>query len=248
MEINLTFLLTVVPAILLYGIAKSGLGGSISLISVPLMTLVMPLSQALAIILPILIFSDLIAVYRFRKEFDLSTLKLIVRFAGAGIFIGSLTFSYFSEDFLKIIVGIMGFLFAGHYFLFKKDKDIKAKKNLIKGGICSTIAGFTSFCVHAGGTPTSIYLLPLRMKKEIYVGTRVIFFTFVNLIKLPFYIKLSMVNLETFKQSAMLFPLAFIGIYIGYRILKIIDEKLFYNIIYILILISSTKLIYDFLI
>ena len=248
MEINLIFLSTVVPAILLYGIAKSGLGGSISLISVPLMTIVMPLSQALAIILPILIFSDLIAVYRFRKEFDLSTLKLIVPFAGFGIFIGSLTFSYFSEDFLKIIVGIMGFLFAGHYFLFKKNKHLKSKKNLIKGGLCSTIAGFTSFCVHSGGTPTSIYLLPLRMKKEVYVGTRVIFFTFVNLIKLPFYIKLSMINLETFKQSVMLFPLAFLGIYIGYLILKIIDEKLFYNIIYILILLSSTKLISDFLI
>ena len=248
MEINLIFLSTVVPAILLYGIAKSGLGGSISLISVPLMTIVMPLSQALAIILPILIFSDLIAVYRFRKEFDLNTLKLIVPFAGIGIFIGSLSFSYFSEDLLKIIVGVMGFLFAGHYFLFKKNKEEKSDKNILKGSICSTIAGFTSFCVHAGGTPTSIYLLPLRMKKEIYVGTRVIFFTFVNLIKLPFYIKLSMVNFETFKQSVILFPLAIIGIFIGYRILKIIDEKLFYNIIYVLILISSSKLIYDFFI
>jgi len=248
MEIDLIFLSTVVPAILLYGIAKSGLGGSISLISVPLMTIVMPLSQALAIILPILIFSDLIAVYRFRKEFDLNTLKLIVPFAGIGIFIGSLSFSYFSEDLLKIIVGVMGFLFAGHYFLFKKNIEEKSKKNLLKGGICSMIAGFTSFCVHAGGTPTSIYLLPLRMKKEIYVGTRVIFFTFVNLIKLPFYIKLSMVNFETFKQSVILFPLAIIGIFIGYRILKIIDEKLFYNIIYVLILISSSKLIYDFFI
>ncbi len=246
-EINLLFFLTIVPAILLYGIAKSGLGGSISLISVPLMTMVVPLSQALAIILPILIFSDLIATYRFRKEFDLRTLKLIIPFAGIGIFIGSLSFSYFSEDLLKIIVGIMGFLFAGHYFLFKKNKEKKSNKNIVKGGICSTIAGFTSFCVHAGGTPTSIYLLPLRMKKEIYVGTRVIFFTFVNLIKLPFYIKLSMVNLETFKQSLMLFPLAIIGIYIGYRILKIINEKLFYNIIYVLILFSSTKLIYDFI-
>jgi uncharacterized protein len=248
MEIDLIFLSTVVPAILLYGIAKSGLGGSISLISVPLMTIVMPLSQALAIILPILIFSDLIAVYRFRKEFDLNTLKLIIPFAGIGIFIGSLSFSYFSEDLLKIIVGVMGFLFAGHYFLFKKNKEEKSNKNTLKGGICSIIAGFTSFCVHAGGTPTSIYLLPLRMKKEIYVGTRVIFFTFVNLIKLPFYIKLSMVNFETFKQSAILFPLAIIGIFIGYKILKIIDERLFYNIIYVLILISSSKLIYDFLI
>ena len=246
MEINLLFFITVIPAIILYGIAKSGLGGSISLISVPLMTVVMPLNQALAVILPILIFSDIVAVYRFRKEFDFSTLKLIVPFAALGIIIGSLTFKYFSEDLLKLIVGIMGFLFAGHYFLFKKEKKIPAKKNFLKGAIFSSIAGFSSFCVHAGGTPTSIYLLPLRLKKEIYVGTRIIFFTFVNLIKLPLYIYLSMMNFDTLYQSALLLPLAITGIFIGYKLLKIIDENLFYNIIYALILVSSTKLLIDF--
>ena len=84
MEINSLFFISVVPAIVLYGIAKSGLGGSISLISVPLMTVVMPLQQALAIILPILIFSDMIAVYRFRKEFNLKSkycLGILVSFA-----------------------------------------------------------------------------------------------------------------------------------------------------------------------
>ena len=246
MEINLLFFITVIPAIILYGIAKSGLGGSISLISVPLMTVVMPLNQALAVILPILIFSDIVAVYRFRKEFDFSTLKLIVPFAALGIIIGSLTFKYFSEDLLKLIVGIMGFLFAGHYFLFKKEKKIPAKKNFLKGAIFSSIAGFSSFCVHAGGTPTSIYLLPLRLKKEIYVGTRIIFFTFVNLIKLPLYIYLSMMNFDTLYQSALLLPLAITGIFIGYKLLKIINENLFYNIIYALILVSSTKLLIDF--
>ena len=177
MDINLLFFFTVVPAIILFGIAKSGLGGSIALISIPLMTVAMPLTQALGIILPILIFSDFIATYKYRKEFDFGTLKLMVPFAGLGIIIGSLTFSYFSEDLLKFIVGLMGFLFAGHYFFFKKNKEEKSQKNSLKGSICSTIAGFTSFCVHAGGTPTSLYLLPLRMKKEIYVGTRIFFFT-----------------------------------------------------------------------
>jgi uncharacterized membrane protein YfcA len=248
MEINLLFFIAVVPAIILFGIAKSGLGGSIALISIPLMTIAMPLTEALGIILPILIFSDFIATYKYRKEFDLGTLKLIVPFAALGIVIGSFTFSYFSEDLLKFIIGLMGFLFAGHYFLFKKNKEAKSEKNLIKGGICSTIAGFTSFCVHAGGTPTSIYLLPLRMRKEIYVGTRIIFFTFVNLIKLPLYINLSMTNLETFKQSVVLFPVALLGILIGYKLLKIIEEKLFYNILYTLIFVTSTKLLYDFLI
>ena len=88
MEINLLFFFTVIPAIILYGIAKSGLGGSMTLISIPLMTIVMPLSQALGIILPILIFSDFIATYKYRKEFDLVTLKLMIPFAAIGIIIG----------------------------------------------------------------------------------------------------------------------------------------------------------------
>ena len=246
MELNFLFFITVIPAIILYGIAKSGLGGSMTLISIPLMTIVMPLNEALGIVLPILIFSDFIATYKYRKEFDLSTLKLMVPFAAIGVVIGSLTFSYFSENLLKFIIGLMGFLFAGHYFFLKKNKEAKSEKNFLKGGICSTISGFTSFCVHAGGTPVSIYLLPLRLKKEIYAGTRIIFFTFMNLIKLPFYINLSMTNFVTFKQSVILFPVAFLGILIGYKLLKIIDEKLFYNILYALILVSSTKFIFDF--
>ena len=247
MEINLLFFFTAVPAIILFGIAKSGLGGSMALISIPLMTISMPLTAALGIILPILIFSDFIATYKYRKEFDLETLKLLIPFAAVGIFIGSLSFSYFSEELLKFIIGLMGFLFAGHYFFFKKNKEKKSEKNFFKGGSCSIVAGFTSFCVHAGGTPTSLYLLPLRMKKEIYVGTRIIFFTFVNLIKLPIYINLSMMNLETFKQSIILFPVALVGILIGYQLLKIIEEKLFYNILYALIFVTSSKLIFDFI-
>ena len=208
----------------------------------------MPLTNALGIILPILIFSDFIATYKYRKEYDLETLKLMVPFAAIGIFIGSLTFTFFSEELLKFIIGLMGFLFAGHYFFFKKNKEAKSDKNFLKGGVCSTIAGFTSFCVHAGGTPTSLYLLPLRMKKEIYVGTRIIFFACLNLFKLPLYINLSMTNFETFKQSLILFPVALLGILIGYKLLKIIEEKLFYNILYTLIFITSTKLLYDYLI
>ena len=69
-----------------------------------------------------------------------------------------------------------------------------------------------------------------------------------NLIKLPLYINLSMTNLESFKHSAMLFPIALLGILIGYQLLKIIKEKLFYNILYALIFVTSTKLLYDYLV
>ena len=56
-----------------------------------------------------------------------------------------------------------------------------------------------------------------------------------------------MTNFVTFKQSVILFPVAFIGLLIGYKLLKIIEDKLFYNILYALILLSSTKLVFDFI-
>ena len=56
-----------------------------------------------------------------------------------------------------------------------------------------------------------------------------------------------MMNFDTLFQSVSLFPLALIGIFIGYQLLKIIEENLFYNILYALILLSSTKLIIDFI-
>jgi uncharacterized membrane protein YfcA len=57
-----------------------------------------------------------------------------------------------------------------------------------------------------------------------------------------------MTNLESFKHSAILFPVALLGILIGYQLLKIIEEKLFYNILYALIFVTSTKLLYDYLV
>ena len=140
----------------------------------------------------------------------------------------------------------MGFLFSFHYFFLKKDSDKPAKGNFIKGVICSSIAGFTSFCAHSGGTPTSIYLLPLRLRKEIYVGTRIMFFTCINLVKLPFYLHLSMVNSSSLIHSLALLPLSVFGIFIGYSLLKVIKESIFYNAIYTLILVASAKLIIDF--
>ena len=73
------------------------------------------------------------------------------------------------------------------------------------------------------------------------------FFTCINLVKLPFYIHLSMVNSGSLGQSLALLPLSVFGIFIGYKLLQVIKESIFYNAIYTLILVASTKLIIDFL-
>ena len=137
----------------------------------------------------------------------------------------------------------MGFVFAFHYFL-KKDANKPVAANYFKGAICSAVAGFTSLCPL--WRYSNQYIFTSVEVKKIYVGTRIIFFTCINLVKLPFYLYLSMVNTSSFTQSLILLPLSVFGIFVGYKLLKIIEESLFYNAIYILILVASTKLIMDF--
>jgi uncharacterized membrane protein YfcA len=96
----------------------------------------------------------------------LQTLKLLVPSAALGIFIASLTFTYFSEDLLKLIIGVMGFLFAGHYFLFKSKNLIPKKKSSIKGTICSTISGFTSFLCARGRHPFECLFIAFKNEKR----------------------------------------------------------------------------------
>ncbi|EJR0948756.1 hypothetical protein NYG22_000152 [Vibrio alginolyticus] len=48
--------------------------------------------------------------------------------------------------------------------------------NLIKGYALNLLSGFSSTIAHAGGPPTSMYLLPKKLPKEQLIGTSVVFF------------------------------------------------------------------------
>jgi uncharacterized membrane protein YfcA len=56
MEFSFNFLLFTAPAVILFGIAKGAAIGSLALIATPLMLLVMPLPQALAVLLLVELF------------------------------------------------------------------------------------------------------------------------------------------------------------------------------------------------
>jgi len=56
------FYLVAIPAVVLVGLSKGGLGGALALMGVPLMALAVSPVQAAAIFLPILIVMDLVSL------------------------------------------------------------------------------------------------------------------------------------------------------------------------------------------
>ena len=240
---DLYFLLFTAFGVLVFGLSKGGFPGPIAMVAVPVMSIVMSPIQAAAILLPILLIMDFIAIYIYWNKWKKELLKIILPASIIGIVIGSLTFQYTSENKIRIIVGTISILFVLISLLQKKNFLLKPTNS--KGYFWSSIAGYTSFLIHAGGPPINFYLLPLRMKKITYLGTITLSFLIINLVKLIPYYKLNLLETSNLKISAFFLPLAIISVFIGFLLQKKIPEKLFYNIIYILLFISGLKLIID---
>jgi len=91
----------------------------------------------------------------------------------------------------------------------------------------------------------SIYLLPQRMDKALLVGTTVIFFAAMNLVKLVPYALLGLFDGRNLAASAALAPIGVLGIFCGVWLRKIIPELLFYRLCYTFLFLTGAKLLYD---
>ena len=99
--------------------------------------------------------------------------------------------------------------------------------------------------IHAGAPPMNFYMLPLKLDKITYIGTATYAYFIINLVKLIPYYYLNLLGPSNLRISFYLIPIAIISVGIGYYLQKIISEKIFFNIIYILLFVSGLKLIYD---
>ncbi len=244
MIIDPFFYLCAIPAVLIFGMAKGGFGGGISIISVPLISLAVSPVQAAAILLPILVVMDGVALWSFRGKWSRENLNIIIPGAIIGIVVGALSFRYLSEDMIRICFGLISIVFSLNYWFKSKEKP-KQEISKVRGGIWGAVAGFTSFGIHAGGPPISIYLLPQKMDKVLLMGTMAIFFAVVNLIKVIPYTWQGQFSTTNLLTSLVMIPLAPIGVRLGYFLLHKVSEKMIYQICYFFLFIVGLKLLVD---
>jgi uncharacterized protein len=214
-------------------------------LGVPLMALVMSPVMAAGLLLPIYVISDVFGLWAYRQAFDRRVLAIMVPAMVIGVGIGWATASVVSEAWVTLLVGVIGAAFALN-LLFRAGRTGAAKPaNLAPGLFWGVIAGFTSFVSHAGGPPYQVFVLPLKLEKSVFAGTATIAFACVNFIKLIPYYALGQLSFDNLKIAALLAIPASLAVFAGVRLVKIIPEKLFFQLISWTLLAVSIKLIWD---
>ena len=111
--------------------------------------------------------------------------------------------------------------------------------------LAGTVAGFTSFVSHAGGPPAAVYLLSQRLDKTTFQATTVLVFWVLNMMKFVPYAFLGIFTLDTVLLDLVLAPFAVLGAWLGVRAHRVVPERLFFAITYVLLAVTGTKLIWD---
>lgn len=239
-----SFYLLAIPVVILYGMAKGGLGPAVGAICVPLLSFVINPVQSAAILLPILCVMDIFAVWNFRKHFDLHHLVILLPAGISGIVIASLLMGHLPPDAIRGIIGITVIWFCFDYWFRGKNSSMQ-KGGRWSGYLWGTVAGFTSTQIHAGGAPLSIYLFPQKLDKIVLMGTMAIFFAVINYTKLIPYSFMGVLNAENLMTSIVLMPLAPIGVKLGHVALNKVDQKTIYRFLYCALFLSGIKMVYD---
>ena len=232
------------PAVLLMGISKSGFGAGFGSLAVPLIALAVTVPQAAAILMPILLAVDLLGLAAFRKNFDRDLLKFLIPLGLVGTVVGALLFKVLDSHVVAAIVGGCTLLFLAQRLLFPPRADSAPPPKWV-GALLTITSGFTSFVAHAGGPPLNAYVIPMRLAPITFTATMAVFYFVINLSKWIPYAWLGLLDARNMATSLVLLPLAPVGVWIGVRIAKHIDPVLFYRLIYLGMLLTGSKLLWD---
>lgn len=245
MELTSAFYVVSTLSILLTGISKSGFGGGLGVMAVPLMSLFVAPQFAAAVLMPILLAMDILIVWRYRRTWDRRIILSLLPAALLGLALGSATFQLMDANVIRLVIGALAAFFVLHFFVAQhaSSKPRATSKPIVWG--LGLISGFASFVAHAGGPPVKGYLLRQNLQKTWFVGTNTVFFFSLNFIKMIAYGASGTLSTTSLVMSATLAPALLLGVFIGTHLHSVVNQEIFVKIVYGFLCLTAIKLLTD---
>lgn len=244
MEIPLaTWIIAFIASVIL-GISKAGIKG-IGIIIVTLMALAFGAKESTGLMVPLLIVGDIFAVVYYNRH---AQWKYIIRFLPwmiFGLLIGVLIGKDLPEKSFKY--GMSAIILASVILMYWWDirKSKVVPQHPAFAGFTGIMAGFTTMIGNLAGAFSNIYFLAMRLPKNVFIGTAAWLFLIINTIKLPFHIFVwKTITKESLLIDLKLIPAVLIGLLIGIRLVKIIQEKYYRKMILILTAIGAILILF----
>lgn len=247
LTLDATFFLIAGPAVVFAGISKGGFGSGAAFASASVLALVVEPGMALGVMLPLLMLIDVSTLRPYWRKWDTQAAVLLIAGAVPGVALGAALYSIAEPDVFRVLIGVISIGFVLWQLATKYGIVQVAERPLstLAGACAGVVAGFTSFVSHAGGPPAAIYLLSKKPGKTEYQATTVLVFWVVNIAKFIPYSFLGMFTMQTAIANVVLAPFALLGAWLGVKAHRLVPERAFFALTYVLLSATGVKLIWD---
>jgi uncharacterized membrane protein YfcA len=228
----------------LIGLSKAGFATGLGMLTTPLLATAVPARQAIGIILPLLCFADLFTLSAFWKKWDLRLIRAPFFGALAGIAIGMAFVSHISEHLLRVSIGATALALTA-LLLFRNRwyPEHAWKPSLAAAVLTGVAAGFASTIAHGAGPIMAIYLLAQKADKTAFVASNALFFTALNLFKVPPYVFSGLITGESLKLDLRYLACIPAGVAVGWLANRLLPQKAFDWLVYGLLALTGAQLL-----
>ncbi len=252
MGFDLTDWTLAMVAALLVGISKSGVGG-LGMLSVVIFAQMLPAKQATGMVLPMLCFADLVAVIIYRQHAQWQHLRRLFPWTAIGVFLGYLALGKIDDRQARVLIGSIVVTLVA-LTLINRWRAARVKAGVDAAALVTAprwfppgigiLAGFTTLIANAAAPLMAIYMLSMRLPKLHYVGTGAVFFLLLNLFKVPFMVQLDLITGASLAINALLVPVVLVGIWLGRKLLAVINQRVFENLALAVGAVAGVKLLW----
>jgi uncharacterized protein len=227
------------------GLSKTGIAG-LGILAVALFANALDARTSTGALLPLLLCADVFGVAFFRKHANWGHLWRLFPWVVLGVIGGFFALDKISNTGMqRLIGGILVTMLVLH--LWRQRQSFETSSALPHSwwfaAFTGVMAGFTTMVANAAGPVMILYLLAVGLPKLEFIGTSAWFYMSVNAFKVPFSLKLGLINADSLVTDAFLLLPMIPGALLGPVILERINQRAFEVMALILTALAALRLL-----
>jgi hypothetical protein len=238
------FILVVVIVAVIIGLSKGGMGAVLVVLATPLLSQVMPVTDAISLTLPLLLIADGFALWMYWNTWDMRYVRMMLIPAVIGVVLGTALLGILPDITLRRILGAFSLGFVIYKMWGERWLVTSYAPKDWHGALAGGASGFASALANNGAPPYTAYMLLQKLSPQVFVGTTTLFFAFVNAIKLPGLMVQGLFNFNNLLNAWWALPIIPVGVWIGRWLIRRIDRVAFERITLAVLFIASLVLLF----
>jgi uncharacterized membrane protein YfcA len=225
----------------LIGMTKGGFN-TLGALLTPVLSLVLPVSTAVGVLLPMLIVGDAFAIYIYWHEWDAALVRRMLPAGIGGALIGTYLLTAMSPNALRIALAIFVLLLVVYKLASDRITRLAYQPRRWHAPAAGGLAGVASGMFNNGGPPFNSYLLLQKLPPRLFIATTALFFAILNLVKVPGFLYTGVLNVPLLLSLWWVFPFIPLGIWAARWLVTQVNQSTFEWIVIALLIASSVIL------